>query len=71
MAHNTALQPRRARTANPIRELVVSQSIKVKIYDQTYNVAGDLEPGYVEELAQYVDAQDARDRARDRHWWIR
>jgi cell division protein ZapA len=32
-------------------------SVKVKIYDQTYTVAGDLEPAYVEELAQYVDAK--------------
>jgi cell division protein ZapA len=32
-------------------------SIKVEIYDQTYTVAGDLEPAYVEELAQYVDAK--------------
>lgn len=30
-------------------------SVKVKIYDQTYTIAGDLEPVYVEELAQYVD----------------
>lgn len=30
-------------------------SVKVTIYDQTYNVAGDLDPAYVEELAQYVD----------------
>ena len=32
-------------------------SVKVKIYDHTYTVAGDLEPVYVEELAQYVDAK--------------
>jgi cell division protein ZapA len=32
-------------------------SVKVEIYDQTYTVAGDLEPAYVEELAQYVDAK--------------
>lgn len=32
-------------------------STKVTIYDQTYNVAGDLDPAYVEELAQYVDAR--------------
>ena len=32
-------------------------SIKVEIYDQTYTVAGDLEPAYVEELAQYVDGK--------------
>ena len=29
--------------------------MKVEIYDQAYNVAGDLEPAYVEQLAQYVD----------------
>ncbi len=31
-------------------------STKVEIYDQTYHVAGDLDPAYVEELAQHVDA---------------
>jgi cell division protein ZapA len=31
--------------------------VKVYIYDQTYNVAGDLEPAYVEELAKYVDGR--------------
>jgi len=29
--------------------------MKVEIYDQVYNVAGDLEPAYVEQLAKYVD----------------
>jgi len=29
--------------------------MKVEIYDQVYNVAGDLEPEYVEQLAKYVD----------------
>jgi cell division protein ZapA len=29
--------------------------MKVEIYDQVYNVAGDLEPSYVEQLAKYVD----------------
>lgn len=29
--------------------------MKVEIYDQVYNVAGDLEPEYVEQLANYVD----------------
>lgn len=29
--------------------------MKVEIYDQVYNVAGDLEPDYVERLAKYVD----------------
>ncbi len=32
-------------------------SIKVQIYDQTYHVAGDLAPAYVEELAQHVAAK--------------
>jgi cell division protein ZapA len=32
-------------------------SIKVQIYDQTYHVAGDLDPAYVEELARHVDAR--------------
>ena len=32
-------------------------SVKVTIYDQTYTVAGDLEPVYVEELAQFVDSK--------------
>ena len=29
--------------------------MRVEIYDQVYNVAGDLEPSYVEQLAKYVD----------------
>lgn len=29
--------------------------MKVEIYDQMYNVAGDLEPAYLEQLAKYVD----------------
>jgi cell division protein ZapA len=29
--------------------------MKVQIYDQTYNVAGDLDPAYVAELAEHVD----------------
>jgi len=29
--------------------------MKVHIYDQTYNVAGDLDPEYVVSLAQHVD----------------
>ena len=32
-------------------------STKVTIYDQTYNIAGDLDPVYVDELAQYVDTK--------------
>jgi cell division protein ZapA len=32
-------------------------SLKVEIYDQTYTMAGDLEPAYVQELAQYVDTK--------------
>lgn len=38
-------------------------STKVEIYDQTYHVAGDLDPAYLEELAQHVDAT-MRDIAR-------
>ena len=33
----------------------MAQNMKVEIYDQTYTVAGDLEPDYVEELARNVD----------------
>ncbi len=29
--------------------------MKVEIYDQVYNVAGDLDASYVEQLAKYVD----------------
>jgi cell division protein ZapA len=29
--------------------------MKVEIYDQIYNIAGDLEPDYVAQLAKYVD----------------
>ena len=35
----------------------MSKRIKVEIYDQTYNVGGDLEEAYVAELACYVDAK--------------
>jgi cell division protein ZapA len=35
----------------------MSPRIKVDIYDQTYHVAGDLDPEYVEKLAQCVDAK--------------
>jgi cell division protein ZapA len=38
-------------------------SVKVQIFDQTYYVAGDLDPVYVEELAKHVDAT-MRDIAR-------
>ena len=31
--------------------------MKIEIYDQVYNVAGDLDPAYVEELAKYVDVR--------------
>jgi cell division protein ZapA len=31
--------------------------MKVQIHDQTYNVAGDLDPAYMEELARTVDAK--------------
>ena len=36
---------------------MVSPRVKVDIYDQTYHVAGDLDPAYVEGLAQHVDAK--------------
>jgi cell division protein ZapA len=29
--------------------------MKVEIYDHVYNVAGDLDPEYVQQLASYVD----------------
>ena len=35
----------------------MSSRIKVDIYDQTYHVAGDLDPAYVEKLAQLVDTK--------------
>jgi cell division protein ZapA len=31
--------------------------MKVEIYDQVYNVAGDLDPAYLEQLAKYVDSR--------------
>ena len=36
-------------------ERTVADSMKVEIYGQSYNVVGDLEPDYAEELARYVD----------------
>jgi cell division protein ZapA len=35
----------------------VSQRIQIEIYDQTYHIAGDLRPTYVQELAEYVDGK--------------
>ena len=35
----------------------MSERIKIEIYDQTYHIAGDLQPEYVEELAAYVDGK--------------
>jgi cell division protein ZapA len=35
----------------------LSERVKISIYDQTYHIAGDLEPEYVEKLAAYVDAK--------------
>jgi len=29
--------------------------MKIEIYDQVYNVAGDLDPAYLEQIAKYVD----------------
>jgi len=49
VSQNSAAQPRVDLFAGrPAR-------MKVEIYDQVYNVAGDLEPAYVEQLAKYVD----------------
>jgi len=31
--------------------------MKVEIYDQFYNVAGDLDPNYLQQLAKYVDVR--------------
>jgi len=36
--------------------------VKVQIFGQTYSIAGDLDPGYVQKLAAYVD-QKMRDIA--------
>jgi cell division protein ZapA len=36
-------------------ERIVADNMKVEIYGQSYNVVGDLEPEYAEELARYVD----------------
>ncbi len=35
----------------------VTQRLKVEIYDQTYNIGGELDEAYVAELARYVDAK--------------
>jgi cell division protein ZapA len=35
----------------------VSERMKIDIYDQTYHIAGDLQPEYVEELAAHVDGK--------------
>jgi cell division protein ZapA len=32
-----------------------SQTVKVVIYNQTYNLRSDHEPGHIQELARYVD----------------
>lgn len=34
-----------------------SKMIRVEIYDQVYNIRGDLDEAYVRQLAQYVDAK--------------
>lgn len=31
--------------------------MKVEIYDQLYNVAGELDPDYLQQLAKYVDVR--------------
>jgi cell division protein ZapA len=33
----------------------VSEGVKIDIYGQTYHIVGDLQPEYVEQLAEYVD----------------
>jgi len=33
------------------------EPIRIQIFDQEYNVKGSLNPGYLEELAQYVDGK--------------
>ncbi len=35
----------------------MAKPVKVEIYDQTYNIAGDLDEAYVQELARHVDAK--------------
>jgi cell division protein ZapA len=35
----------------------VSDRVKIEIYGQTYHVAGNLQPEYVEELAAHVDGK--------------
>jgi cell division protein ZapA len=35
----------------------MSKPVKVEIYDQTYNIGGDLEEAYVHQLADYVDSK--------------
>lgn len=35
----------------------MGKAMKVQIYDQTYNIAGDLDEAYVQELAAYLDAK--------------
>ena len=33
----------------------MAKTIRIEIYDQTYNLRGDLEEAYVKELARFVD----------------
>lgn len=35
----------------------MAKPVKVEIYDQTYNIGGELDAAYVQELARYVDAK--------------
>ena len=44
--------------------------MKVEIYDQTYNVAGDLDPAYVEELAQLRGRATCATSPAPPAWWI-
>ena len=35
----------------------MSKRLKVEIYDQIYNIGGELDEAYVAEMARYVDAK--------------
>ncbi len=35
----------------------MSKPCKVEIYDQIYNIGGDLDEAYVQQLAEYLDAK--------------
>ena len=64
-ARPSVLVPRQAVAHNngtiqsglPGRGAAVSERVKIEIYGQTYHIAGDLKPEYVEQLAEYVDGK--------------